>query len=487
MHSSVMNTQHENQRWSRRFFCKVIRRGDTFGIFGVVFHQIALKVREVKPMCTGTLIIRFLCGIPVYVFFLILPGTSQAEVYEYPFTNPYIATIVGTPEEYRADIFQNITIRTGTLEKEVGPEIPEIFWYQQGLDYSFSLQEGRAPLVFVIAGTGADHKSEKNVILLRAFYQAGFHVVGLTSPSHHSFITTASRSSIPGHMEEDSEDLYFVMQRVMKAIEGEADVSRYLLTGYSLGGAHAAFVSKIDEDIKTFNFDQVLLLNPPLSMYSSVSKLDRMLENVPGGVDHFNEFFDQLVQRISKVYNRSSTVEFNETLVFDAFKDDQPRDEQLAAIIGTAFRFSAANMVFTADAMTNVGFVKSKEVKINTNDPLQDYLRLCMRIGFTDYFHELFFPYFKNKQPSLTRESLVKQLSLLYIEGYLRGASKVGLVHNRDDVILVEGDIDVFEDIFGSRAKLFPTGGHLGNLQQRDTLAHIVNYFKEVGAEKVVF
>ncbi len=487
MNSSVMNSQRKTKRGSSRFICKDIGSDETIKIGENIFQLLALKVRQVNPMRKRHHIMRLICGISVYLFFLMLPGASQAETYDYPFSNPYIATIVGTPKEHRSDILQNITIRTGTLEKEVGPKIPDIFWYQRGLDYSFSLQKGKAPLVFVIAGTGADHKSEKNVILLRAFYQAGFHVVGLTSPSHHSFITTASRTSVPGHMEEDSEDLYFVMQRVMNDIEGEADISSYFLTGYSLGGAHAAFVSKIDEAQKAFNFDQVLLLNPPLSMYSSVSKLDRMLENIPGGVDHFNEFFNQLVRRISKVYNRSSTVEFNETLVFDAFKVDQPRDEKLAAIIGTAFRFSAANMIFTADTMTDFGFLKSKEVKLKTGDPLQDYLRLCMRIGFTDYFHEFFFPYFKKKYPSLTRESLVNQLSLLHIEPYLKGASKISLVHNRDDVILVEGDIGTFEDIFGSRAKFFPTGGHLGNLQQRETLAYIVNSFKKADSVQVVF
>lgn len=59
-------------------------------------------------------------------FFLIFPGTIHAEVYEYPFNNPYIATIVGTSKEYRANVFQNITIRAGALEKEIGPEIPDI-------------------------------------------------------------------------------------------------------------------------------------------------------------------------------------------------------------------------------------------------------------------------------------------------------------------------------------------------------------------------
>jgi len=421
---------------------------------------------------------RLLTNATLILFCIILSSGVLAESYDYPFSNPYISTIVGTPEEYQAALPQTIPLQTYLLEKEVGPEIPDIFWYQSGFEYSVALQKERAPLIFVIAGTGADHKSEKNLVLLKAFYAAGFHVVGLSSPSHHNFITTASRTGISGHLEEDAFDLYQVMQRISYALEGKIDVSRYLLTGYSLGAAHAAFVSKLDELENIFSFERVLLLNPPLSMYASISKLDRMLENIPGGVDHFNKFFDMLVQRISAVYRRSSKAEFNEALIFEAFKYDRPSDEQLAAIIGTAFRLSAANLIFTTDVMTNMGLVKPKELTLEPGDSLDEYLRLCMRIGFTDYYHEVLFPYFNKQQPSLTRESLAKQLSLLHIESYLKTTSKIGLVHNRDDIILVKGDIDIFEDLFGVRAKLYPTGGHLGNLQQKDTLSYIVNYFK---------
>ena len=429
---------------------------------------------------------RFNCHFAVQELFLyftsllvvLMSQAVFADVYDYPFSNPYIATIVGTPTEYRANLPESIPLETAHLKKKVGPEIPDIFWYQKGLEYSIATQNERAPLIFIIAGTGADHKSEKNIVLQKAFYQAGFHVIGLTSPSHHNFITSASRTAVPGYMKDDAYDLYEVMIRIKEQLQGKTEISRYLLTGYSLGGAQAAFVSKLDEEEKVFLFERVLLLNPPLSMYSSISKLDRMLQNIPGGVDHFSEFFDMLVERISTVYNRSSTVEFNESLVFEAFKADRPRDEQLAAIIGTAFRFSAANMIFTTDVMTNSGFVKPQNMNLDVGDSLQDYLRLCMRIGFTDYYHELFFPYFKSIEPLLSRESLADQLSLLHIEHYLKSSIKVGLVHNHDDVILVKGDIEMFTEIFGNRAKIYPKGGHLGNLQQYETLAYIVDYFK---------
>lgn len=261
----------------------------------------------------------------VFAIFLSFNIGSQASPlnYDYPFDNPYVATIVGTPEQYQDKFTYSSDIVTRQLKKVVGPPIPDIFSYHEELSYSLGLQDNPAPLIFIVAGTGGDHKADKNMLLMQAFYRAGFHVVGLTSPSHQHFIITSSKSGVPGGLHQDSADLYAVMQRIVQALKGEIEISEFFLTGYSLGGAHAAFISSIDSAEQAFSFKKVLLLNPPLSLYSSISKLDRMLENVPGGVDHFNQFFRKIVERISRVYRRSNSVEFNESLVFEAFKQEE--------------------------------------------------------------------------------------------------------------------------------------------------------------------
>jgi hypothetical protein len=70
------------------------------------------------------------------------------------------------------------------------------------------------------------------------------------------------------------------------------EVTDFFLTGYSLGAAQSAFVAKLDEEDKVFNFRKVLLVNPPVSLYNSVQILDKMLEeNIPGGLDNFNAFY----------------------------------------------------------------------------------------------------------------------------------------------------------------------------------------------------
>ena len=69
-----------------------------------------------------------------------------------------------------------------------------MFWFfGRGMPYSV-LKQNRptAPLFFIIGGTGAGHDSTKSYGLANVLYQAGFHVVSLPSPTHPSFIVTAS-------------------------------------------------------------------------------------------------------------------------------------------------------------------------------------------------------------------------------------------------------------------------------------------------------
>ena len=101
-----------------------------------------------------------------------------------------------------------------------------------------------------------------------------------------------------------------------------------------------------------------------------------------------------------------------------------------------------------------------------------------MRLSFEDYLDELFYPYFKAKDPSLTREDLIEEASLERIEDYLVRSPKIGLMTNEDDIILAPGEIDFLREVFGERAQIFPTGGHCGNLAQRHVIAYMTEFFK---------
>ncbi len=79
-------------------------------------------------------------------------------------------------------------------------EVPGALWNFTDLRYSYLQQKGSAPLIFLIAGTGASFQSAKMKGMQKAFYQAGFHVISLSSPTHPNFIVAASTSGVPGLM-----------------------------------------------------------------------------------------------------------------------------------------------------------------------------------------------------------------------------------------------------------------------------------------------
>jgi len=409
---------------------------------------------------------------------VLLFGSASSWSYEYPINDPYLATVMGTPEPMKADLPDPFKLKRKRLPKTSAWQIPEVMWYSERLEYSYRLQKGPAPLIFAISGTGGFHDSGKNLALLKAFYQAGFHVVGITSPTHSQFVVAASRTGVPGHQRNDAKDIYRVMQQILGEIGHSDRITGYNMVGYSLGATNAAFVAELDSKQRKLSFDKVLMINPPLSLYSSISKLDRMLQNIPGGLDNFNLFFDRVVQAITSAYKRSSTVEFSPDIVFEAFKDNPPTTEELAALIGVSFRLSSSALIFTADTRTNFGFIKPANVTLTRNSSLSLYDQPSLRVGFTDYYHEFFWPFYEPQYPDESRDSFAERHSLRSIQDFLSGARNVGLFHNRDDVILSVGEIDWFPTVFGDRATIYPNGGHLGNLEYAEVMADIVGYFK---------
>lgn len=416
------------------------------------------------------------------LLFASLAGASVVNVenYSYPITDRFEATVVGTPTAFEADLPASIPLRERRITIFPDRKTPDVFFYGSQLLYSVALQRHDAPLIFLIAGTGAAHNSSKNVSMAKAFFQAGFHVVAISSPTFNNFVIAASENGVVGHAERDAADLYRVMEKIWAELKGDITATSFNLTGYSLGGFNAAFVSKLDDERKAFNFRRVLLINPPVSLYNSISLLDRMTQNIPGGVDNFNTFVDNLIHAYTKVY-KESTDAVGDDFLYKAYKALNLKDEQLAALIGTSFRISSASLVFTSDVMADYGYIKPKGLKLNRFSDLSIYNDVALRTGFTDYYHEFFYPYYDAANPGQSRQKFISAMSLKSIADYLRNAKKISVMHNANDVILEPGEINFFRDVFGDRATIFPYGGHLGNLTYRDNMARMVATFTEGG------
>ncbi len=415
----------------------------------------------------------------IFSFFVLTGVYSNSLAYEYPITNPFEATIIGTPTAFKAKMPEKVNVKTKKLKVFKDRITPDIFWYEEYLKYSLAYQKSAAPLIFIIAGTGGSYNSPKVDMLLRVFYQAGFHVVTLSSPTHSSFIVSASSNSVPGNIQEDVKDLYHVMKLIWQNISDDVTVTEFHLTGYSLGGAQSAFIARLDEGHKIFNFSKVLMINPPVSLFNSAKIFDDLLvNNLPGGIDKMDEFMAETMDLLSEIYVMGDFVNIGEEFFHEALKRFKADPAKLAAAIGISFRIFAADMYFVSDVVKNGGYIVPPNLTLTSTSSLTDYMSASFRISFVDYFNEYFYPYFQASNPNLTKQDLIAGINLKSIEDYLISSEKIGVMTNQDDFILAPGEIDYLKHVFKTRAKIYPTGGHLGNIGYKDNVEYMIDFFK---------
>jgi hypothetical protein len=410
---------------------------------------------------------------------LLTPAAAQARfmgVYDYPFVSPFAATVAATPPANQAhqltqrELREVLEVRYLTVFPE--RQIPPVFWYfGRGMPYSvFKQQRPHAPVFFIIGGTGAGHDSVKSYGLANVLYQAGFTVISLPNPTHTSFIVTASSDSVPGQLQEDARDLYRVMGMIADQLHGEIGVTDYYVGGYSLGGTHAAFVSRLDAREKRLNFKRAIMINPAVNLYDSVNRLDAMVDNnLVSDATAVDRFIDHLFDQLIALYNAKDQIDFTDSaFLYRAYAALEPPERELQLLIGLTFRMTSNDMSFTSDVMTNAGYVVPKNAQLTATTSLTEVMLQGLRLNFVDFFDGVYVPKIQAREPGATRQELIDRASLRSIETYLRQDQRVVLVGTQDDVILSRAEVFWLQDVFGERARLFPTGGHCGSMDQRE-------------------
>ena len=404
------------------------------------------------------------------------------EEYGFPLSNPFEATIAGTPIELRAEVPTDDDIDQADYNLRLRPEreftLPDNFWPVKKLRYRLARQSGPAPLMFIISGTGARYSAGKTEALKRLFYGAGYHVVQLSSPTSYDFMSAASRYATPGISSDDAKDLYRVMQAV-RAQHHKLPVTEYHLTGYSLGALNAAFVSQLDETRRSFNFKRVLLLNPPVNLYTSVSNLDKLVQTRVEGIDDHTNFYEVILEKLTRYYRQKGYIDLDEAVLYDFQQSNlKLSDAQMAMLIGSVFRFSAADITFTSDLINRRGLITPPEYPINEGTRLEPFFKRALLCSFDCYITEQVIPMWRAQYDGGSLTQLIQQVSLYALEDYLRQSPKIAVMHNADDLILGEGDLGFLRRTFGDRLTLYPRGGHCGNLNYRVNTQHMLEFFR---------
>ncbi len=436
--------------------------------------------------------IRRLVGIVILVTAVLASSAVRAErvgAYDFPFVDPLVATVVATPSANRV-VLPEIEEGREALPFRVQPlpdrAVPPVFFFERfGAEFGLLAREGPAPLVFVIAGTGGSWKADINWRLATLLWDAGNHVIALPNQTHANFVVNASTTGVPGRLRDDAVDMHRLMRLALERVQNRIEVTEVHLTGYSLGATLAAFIAKLDDEMLAtgeggFDFERVLLLNPSVSLFTSIQLVDDMLDRfVAADPNAVADFLDRAFNAFSNIYVAGSPTDFAGDFVYRIYTALEPDSVDVEKLVGLAFRLSAVNLAFAADVLSDSGFMVPAGTVLGATDRrLTDIYVGARDKSFVDYFEQLYQPYFRRAEPGLTTEQMIEDASLRSIEQYLAGAEHVGFLGNEDDVILVPEDWDFLDRVFaGARSTVYPTGGHCGNYMQRDVAARIVEFF----------
>ncbi|RJS92853.1 alpha/beta hydrolase [Salinisphaera sp. Q1T1-3] len=403
---------------------------------------------------------------------------DRAAVAPYPIDNPLLATVLGTPAKLKAPLPDDAPITLRTLDPLVQRDTPDTLRYARPLQYMFTPQDGPAPLAFVIAGTGASALSSKCVLLSRALYADGYSVACLPSPTSVTFMLGAAEYPVPGRMKTDVDDLYRMMGAVRDDLSDQIDITGYALTGWSLGATEAAFVAHKDASAGQFDFQHVLLLNPAVSVWDSVARMDALLDRtLPGGIDQVPSFLAKGLGGLKDVYAKNKALRFNEDFLYQAYQSGAADQNDIGALVGLAFRLSLANMAYAADVITRSDVIVPKNVTPGPYSDMRPYFRRAFDMSFNDYINELLVPYWNSDGRHVPKSTLIREADLHQIAGFLANSDNIAVFTNADDPILSDDEVAFLSRTFGARARIRPHGGHMGNLSYDKTIRALQDFF----------
>ena len=412
------------------------------------------------------------------VLFLILSLTAFS--YNFPIDDPYSATIIGSASMMTEGVSENIPLKVYGIQIKDKKDIPDVFWYASKFKFSFSKQKNKkAPLIFVLAGTGSDYSTTRVKFMQRIFHDAGYHTIAISSQMSQQFMISASSNSVPGLLLEDNEDIYKAMKLAYNKIKDQVEVTDFYIMGYSLGGSNAAVLSYIDEKEKVFNFKRVFMVNPPVDLYNSAVKLDKYLDNYTGGKTKGIEKL--LNTTLAKVKGglTSEYANIGADTIYNIVKGDILSDAEKEAYIGLAFRLASTDLNFISDFMTRSYVYTKNPEKVNKYTNMKEYLKAVNFATFEDYVNKIGFPYYKKHNKDYSIETLKREASLKVIEDYLRTSPKIAAVTNADELILNEKDFAFLKDVFKDRLVIYPKGGHCGNMFYKENVDVMLKFINE--------
>ena len=404
------------------------------------------------------------------------PGSAQ-ETYDYPYKNADIATLSSFIMKSRnADSFSKMKM----MEVEAIPGRNGAFLFEGRGNYRFGFypQKKNAPLVFLIADIGGSAVSGYMMYEADLLQENGYNVITISSSFFWNYVISASRTGLPGVTDEDAADMYAAMQLALAKVKTEHKhaIGKIGVIGLGLGGLHAAHISAIEGREKKLSIERYLLINPIVNVLHAITEIETRASIA----------FDIGMPKVE--YIKGKAFNFVYDLMDEKFDAKSPAFfadldkkfvlplKEYSFLIGGVLRTSIDDVIFASQIVKDAGVLKSKLDRHHWNVRHQE----ISEFGFKGYLEKLVIPHFAGKYPKLT--DMIKHVNFNYVRKEVLENNKVFLMHNADDFLVDADHLTYLQELFGpARSKIYPLGGHLGNLwfeQNQNDMLRIMSAIK---------
>ncbi len=327
------------------------------------------------------------------------------------------------------------------------------------LDFTFWLQPGRAPIVYIVPGFAAHRLAENELALAELLVSNGFSVVTVSSTFHPEWMEHASTSDLPSYPPNDVSDLHRALTEIDRHLDAAYPhrLGSRALMGYSMGAFQSLFLAATEATNRAalIRFQRYVAIDSPVRLRYAATNLDQFYQAAlawPAGertADIENTFL-----KVAALVERPPAQ--GTSLPFNAIESK--------FLIGLSFHLAMRDIIFSGQVRHNQGILQHP-IKSSSRRVVYDEI---LKYSFRDYIDKFATPYDKTLGIDITKPDVLRRgTDLTAYTAELQANADIRLVLNRNDIFLTDTDIAWVESTFAaSQWTVFPDGGHLGNLSQ---------------------
>ncbi|OQC12205.1 MAG: putative phospholipid-binding lipoprotein MlaA precursor [Lentisphaerae bacterium ADurb.Bin082] len=328
----------------------------------------------------------------------------------------------------------------------------------QKLPYSFWKAKANTTKMLVILPGVGSHRLSAGVLALAELMQTnGWNVITLSSTLHPDFFLGLPGNDLPGDFRRDAESIRLALTHAIadfSQLYPKQAPSSISVLGYSLGAVNALFLAAQEGGVDSgqLPIDRYVAINPPVDPIHALRQIDQFFD-IPKN-------WSDPEQRAEDVFMRLNAAMF-------ARKGQPPKlppitREESQFLIGFNLRLALADAICASQKRHNLGLLHLDPAAFRRSAVHTE----ALGVSYMTYAQDYILPQARQqqRQDAMTASELAEGLSLRAIADCLKNNRRITVLHNRNDFLLGENDLDWLASKLGDRLQVFPAGGHLGNL-----------------------